>query len=204
MAAKVFPRHGAVHRVWQVVGYGLVFLAFLYVVYVAPNYMVTKFAIGVTYALAILGLNMVTGYSGQVSLGHSAFFGVGAYTTAILMVDHNWSFWATLPVSAALGILVGYAVGIPALRVRGLYLSLITLALAIVFPVIAKEFDGLTGGANGKVISGRWNPPGWIPGNITDSDWKFITVSFVAAIGFLLCSNLVRSRVGRGLIALRR
>jgi branched-chain amino acid transport system permease protein len=203
MAAKVFPKHGAVHRVWQAVGYGLVFLAFLYIVYVAPNYMVTKFSIGVAYSLAILGLNLVTGYSGQVSLGHSAFFGVGAYTTAILMVDHNWSFWATIPVAAALGILVGYAVGIPALRVRGLYLSLITLALAIVFPVLAKEFDGLTGGANGKVISGRWDPPGWIPGDITDSDWKFITIAFVAAVGFLLCSNMVRSRVGRGLIALR-
>ena len=121
-----------------------------------------------------------------MSLGHSAFFGVGAYTTAILMVDHNWSFWATLPASAIIGILVGYAVGIPALRVRGLYLSLITLALAIVFPVLAKEFDGLTGGANGKVISSRWNPPAWFPGDISDSDWKFITVSFVAAIGFLL------------------
>lgn len=203
MAAKVFPKHGAVHRVWQVVGYGLVFLAFLYIVYAVPNYMVTKFSIGLTYALAILGLNLVTGYSGQVSLGHSAFFGIGAYATGILMVDHNWSFWATLPVSAGLGLAVGYLIGIPALRIRGLYLALITLALAIVFPVIAKEFDGLTGGANGKTISGRWNPPDWWPGDITDSDWKFICVAMVTAIGFLLCSNMVRSRVGRGLVALR-
>ena len=203
MAAKVFTKGSPTHRVWQAVGYGLVLLAALWVVYGAPNYMVTKFSIGVAYALAILGLNLVTGYSGQISLGHRAFFGLGAYCTAILMTDYNWSFWATLPASALLGLLVGYVVGVPALRIRGLYLALITLALAIVFPVLVKEFDGLTGGANGKVIASAWTAPDWLPGDVTDSDWKFITSAVVAAVLFLLTSNMIRSRVGRGLIALR-
>ena len=81
---------------------------------------------------------IIIGYSGQISIGQSFFFGLGAYTTAYLGVDHGWNFLLTLPVSAALGFAVGFLVGIPALRIRGLYLALVTLALAAVFPVIAK------------------------------------------------------------------
>ena len=76
----------------------------------------------VTLGVAILGLNIVTGYSGQISVGHSAFFGIGAYTTMILVADHGWPFLATLPVAGALGFAVGFVIGIPALRIRGLYL----------------------------------------------------------------------------------
>ena len=94
---------------------------------------------GVTLAIAILGLNIVTGYSGQISVGHSAFFGIGAYTTMILVADHGWPFLATLPVAGAFGFPVGFVLGIPALRIRGLYLALITLGLALAFPAIVKS-----------------------------------------------------------------
>src|SRR5678816_1455540 len=72
-------------------------------------------------SIAAMGLNLLTGFTGQVSIGHGAFFGVGAFTTAILMVDHGWTFEATIPVAAVLSGLVGMLVGFPALRVRGLY-----------------------------------------------------------------------------------
>ena len=106
-------------------------------------------------AVAILGLNIVTGYSGQMSLGHSVFFGLGAYITACLGVDKGWPFLAH-PAGRRrpLGLLVGFVVGLPALRIRGLYLALVTLALAAVFPVMAKlpVLEDITGGANGKPV----------------------------------------------------
>src|SRR5690606_36917913 len=97
-------------------------------------------------AIAAMGLNLLTGFNGQVSIGHGAFFGVGAFTTAILMVDHGWTFELTIPVAAALSALVGLAVGFPALRVRGLYLALITLGLAVLFPRLTMKYVDGTGG----------------------------------------------------------
>jgi branched-chain amino acid transport system permease protein len=203
MFPKIYTRGTPVHRAYQVVGWTLLGLATLWVVYGAENYMVTKFSIALSFSIAILGLNLVTGYSGQISLGHSAFFGVGAYSTAILMADHDWPYLATIPVAAALGAAVGFVVGLPALRIRGLYLALITLAIAIVFPVLLKRFDWLTGGANGKTVNIAWTVPGWLPGDVSRDDWKFLWVAAIAGALFLLSSNLIRSRVGRGLMALR-
>ena len=90
------------------------------------------------------------GYSGQLSLGHSAFVGLGAYTTIILVADHHWSYFATIPVSAALCFVVGLIVGLPALRISGLYLAIVTLSVAFVFPTLVLKYDWLTGGPNGK------------------------------------------------------
>jgi branched-chain amino acid transport system permease protein len=200
---KVVVKGSAVHRVWQVVGWALLAAGILWVVYGMADATVTKFSIAVSFIVAILGLNLITGYSGQVSLGHSAFFGIGAYATAILMADHTWSFYWTIPAAAALGFVVGAAVGVPALRIHGLYLALVTLAIALAFPVLVKRYDWLTGGANGKTVSFKWNPPSWVPGDVSEQDWIFITGVLIAVVCFALASNMVRSRVGRGLIALR-
>ena len=97
-------------------------------------------------SIAAMGLNLLTGFNGQVSIGHGAFFGVGAFTTAILMVDHGWNFEATIPVAALVAAAVGVAVGIPALRVRGLYLALVTLGMAVIFPRVATKFVKGSGG----------------------------------------------------------
>ena len=91
-------------------------------------------------SIAAMGLNLLTGFNGQVSLGHGAFFGIGAFTTAILMVDHGWNFEATIPIAALMAAAVGVVVGIPALRVRGLYLALLTLGLAVIFPRVATKY----------------------------------------------------------------
>jgi branched-chain amino acid transport system permease protein len=215
----VIERKSPTHRVLQVVGVLAVFGFYFYVVNVVANFSAIRWAIAVTLAVAILGLNIVTGYSGQISIGHSAFFGIGAYTTKILIADHGWPFLATLPVAGALGFVVGAVIGVPALRIRGLYLSLITLGLALAFPAIVKsdnffgvDFASITGGSNGKVISSgdvttkqgfHWKPPSWAPSGWTTNDWVFTTVFVIAIVLFVLTSNLIRSSVGRGMIAMR-
>ena len=111
-------------------------------------------------ALAAASLNLLIGYTGQISIGHSAFFGLGSYTTAILMSTYGWSPGWTFPVAAALCFVVGVLVGIPALRLTGVYLSLVTLALAQFFPALIRKFDDLTGGSRG-ISNLRYDPPSW-------------------------------------------
>jgi branched-chain amino acid transport system permease protein len=215
----VVERKSPVHRAFQLAAVVAVIGFFLFVTNFVENFSASRWADALTLADAILGLNIVTGYSGQISIGHSAFFGIGAYTTMILIADHGWPFLATLPVAGAMGFAVGAVIGVPALRIRGLYLSLITLGLALAFPAIVKsdnffgiDFASITGGSNGKVISNgdvtktegfHWNPPSWAPGGWTTNDWVFTTVFVISLIMFVLTSNLIRSSVGRGLIAMR-
>ena len=215
----VIERGSLPHRALQLIGWVALAGLFLYVVNAGENFLAIRWAQGVTLAIAILGLNIVTGYSGQISIGHSFFFGIGAYTTMILIADYGWPFLVTLPVAGALGFIIGFVIGLPALRIRGLYLSLVTLGLALAFPAIAKsdnffgiDFASLTGGSNGKPITSgdvtttegfRWDPPSWAPDSWTSNDWILTTVLAVAIVLFILTSNLVRSRVGRGLIAMR-
>jgi branched-chain amino acid transport system permease protein len=99
------------------------------------------------YAIALLGLNMLTGYNGQISLGHGAFYALGAYTTAIMMDKWNVPFGLTLPVAGVVCLVSGFLFGIPALRLEGLYLALATFALALAVPQILKYFDHWTGGS---------------------------------------------------------
>lgn len=160
------------------------------------------------FSIAILGLNLVTGWSGQVSLGHSAFMGVGAYTTAILVADHSWSYFTTVPVAAVLCFAVGVLVGIPALRLSGLYLALATLGLAAVFPNLVNKLASITGGSNGKNIPTRrirLNAPSWTGLEAREDAyiWVYAIVVSGAVVAFVLARNLVRSRTGRALAALR-
>ncbi len=152
MTPKVIVKGSVPHRLYQVVGYAILLALILWIATSFENFQILNYARVAADAVAILGLMIIIGYSGQVSIGQSFFFGIGAYVTAWLGVDKGWPFLLTLPVSAALGLLVGFVIGIPALRIRGLYLALVTLALAAVFPVMAKlpVLEDITGGANGK------------------------------------------------------
>jgi branched-chain amino acid transport system permease protein len=168
---------------------------------------VVLFTQAAAFAVAVLGLNIVAGFSGQISLGHSAFMGVGAYTTAILVADHNWSFFTTIPASALICFVVGVLVGIPALRLQGLYLAIATTGLAVIFPNLVNKLDSITGGSSGKRIprDSRILAPEWTGMDPRDDAHKFIyfVVVAVALVLFLLARNMVRSRSGRALIALR-
>lgn len=157
-------------------------------------------------ALAAASLNLLVGYTGQISIGHSAFFGIGGYTTAILMDTYGWSPGWTFPAAFAVCFAVGVLVGIPALRLTGVYLSLVTLALAQLFPALVRKFDGLTGGSRG--ITGlRYDPPSWTgldPRNRVDrAEWLFIVALVMLVLGYIVVRNLVKSRIGRAMVAVR-
>jgi branched-chain amino acid transport system permease protein len=156
-------------------------------------------------ALAALSLNLLIGFTGQISIGHSAFFGIGAYTLAILVSDHGWSPGWTYPVAAIVCFLVGVAVGVPALRLKGLYLSLVTLALAQIFPALVRKFDDFTGGSQG--IGGlNYDAPGWTgleTGRQGRAEWLYWVALITLGLGYLLVRNLVKSRFGRAMVAVR-
>lgn len=158
------------------------------------------------FAVAILGLGLVSGYCGQISIGHSAFVGLGAYTTVILVADYSWPYLATIPVAVVLCLVAGALVGIPALRISGLYLAVVTLAVAAVFPTLVDKYEGLTGGPNGKTAP-EMEAPGWFFVDTTTTSgpaiFHYYVIVAIGALMFLLAAFLVRSRVGRAFVAIR-
>jgi branched-chain amino acid transport system permease protein len=154
------------------------------------------------YALAILGLNILTGYNGQFSLGHSAFYGIGAYTTAIMMSRWGVPYFCTLPVAGAVCFAVGFAFGLPALRLQGLYLALATFALAVAMPQILKfhPLENFTGGVQGLVVD-KPDAPFGLP--LDPDRWLYYFTLIVLLILFAASASLVKSRTGRALMAIR-
>ena len=164
--------------------------------------------------IAAMGLNLLTGYNGQVSIGHGAFFGVGAYVSALLM-DHQYhwlgasfghtSFIATLPVVAVVTFVIGALVGFPALRVKGLYLALVTLGLAVIFPDLATRFVKGTGGTSLVSLSPtEVAAPTWFPARFSAPDqWAYMMTLACAVLGLLAVWAISRGRFGRSLIAVR-
>jgi branched-chain amino acid transport system permease protein len=154
------------------------------------------------YGLAILGLNLLTGFNGQFSLGHSAFYGIGAYTAAILMDQADLAYYWTLPCAGALCFVVGFLFGLPALRLQGLYLALATFALATAMPQILKFhlLEPLTGGVQGIAILKPDPPPG-VP--LSADQWLFYFTLAVLLVMFAGAANLVKSRTGRAIMAIR-
>jgi branched-chain amino acid transport system permease protein len=152
------------------------------------------------YAVAVLGLNLLVGYSGQISLGHGAFFAIGAYTAAILTAKAHLPYLLTVPAAALVTFALGFAFGVPALRLRGLYLALVTLALAVATPPLIKRFEGLTGGVQGMSVP-QPPVPRWLP--LDPDQFLYLLALAVAAVMFLLAANLTRGGLGRALVAIR-
>src|SRR3984893_4894303 len=154
------------------------------------------------YALAILGLNLLIGFNGQFSLGHSAFYGIGAYTAAILMSRWEVPYYLTLPAAGGVCFAVGFLFGLPALRLQGLYLALATFALAIAMPQILKFhlFEDFTGGLQGLVID-KPDPPCGLP--IDADQWLYYFTLAVLLVLLAGASRLIRSRTGRAIMAIR-
>jgi branched-chain amino acid transport system permease protein len=154
------------------------------------------------YGLAILGLNLLTGFGGQFSLGHGAFFGLGAYVTAILMQHYGVAYYWTLPAAGGICFVVGTLFGLPALRLQGLYLALATFALAVALPQLLK-FHGLeswTGGVQGIVVD-QPDAPAFLP--IDADQWLYYFTLAVLLVMFAGAANLVKSRTGRAIMAIR-
>ncbi|MBF6179513.1 branched-chain amino acid ABC transporter permease [Nocardia otitidiscaviarum] len=159
-----------------------------------------QLSMALVYAIALLGLNLLVGQTGQISLGHGAFLAIGAYTTAVLLDRWDAPHLATLPVAAALTFVLGYALGVPALRLRGLYLALVTLAIAIFLVPLLKRFETLTGGSMGLTVA-KPEAPAWT--GLAEDQWLYLLSLAVAAVSFLFVAGVVRSRVGRALNAIR-
>jgi branched-chain amino acid transport system permease protein len=146
-----------------------------------------------------LSLMLLTGYAGQISLGHAGLMAAGAFTVGILFQETKAPFWITVPAAALVGALLGVIFGLPSLRLRGLYLAVSTLALHFVVIYLGGEYEARRGYSTGIVI----DPP--TLGNIAISDgraWYFILLA-VAGVTLLLCLNLLRARTGRAWRAIR-
>lgn len=154
------------------------------------------------YSIALLGLNMLTGYSGQVSLGHGAFYAIGAYTAAILMDKFGVPYWATIPASGLICLIAGFLFGLPVLRLESLYLALATFALGVVTPQFFKHkvVEPWTGGSQGIVIM-KPESPVWLP--VSQDQWLYLFTLFILLILFFIAWNLLKGRVGRALRAIR-
>jgi branched-chain amino acid transport system permease protein len=161
------------------------------------------------YFIAILGLDVLTGHSGQISLGHGAFMAVGAYTTAILMANHGLRDLWTIPIAAAVAGGVGLLAGVPALRLSGLYLALATFGIAIALPTVLKKFDHFTGGSTGITLFGKPAETGHGVGvkvlgkQLTNNEWLYALTWTIGVALFLLAWWLLTSRFGRSLRAVR-
>lgn len=184
-----------------------VIAALLVLPFLVKNYRVFQFNLVLVYAIAVLGLNLLTGFNGQFSLGHGAFYAIGAYTAAALMDKLGMPYWATLPFAAAVCFAFGMAMGFPALRLGGHYLALATYALALAVPQLLKykKIEGVTGGVQGIVLV-KPDPPftfRFLDAPFNADRWLYVFTLLVAALMFWIAWNLVRGRVGRALIAIR-
>ncbi|MEK6243825.1 MAG: branched-chain amino acid ABC transporter permease [Pseudomonadota bacterium] len=170
--------------------------------FLVSNYRTFQFTLVLVYAIALLGLNILTGYNGQISLGHGAFYAIGAYTAAILMDKFGVPYWATVPVAGAVCLLVGFLFGLPALRLEGLYLALATFALGVSMPQLLKyhHLEKWTGGVQGIVIA-KPDPPFGLP--LNPDQWLYYFTLAVMLVMFFLAWNLLRGRIGRAMMAIR-
>jgi branched-chain amino acid transport system permease protein len=173
--------------------------------FVLTDFRTVQLATVGAYFIAILGLDVLTGHSGQISLGHGAFMAVGAYTTAILMANHGVRDLWTIPIAAGVAGGIGLLAGVPALRLSGLYLALATFGIAVVLPTVLKKFDHFTGGSTGITLFGKPEQTGHGVGiwGLSNNQWLYALTWTVGGLVFLIAWWLLDSRFGRSLRAIR-
>lgn len=199
--AAMRPQRGQVRIVKKMLGALALVAVVLLLTLLRPDYELLRYAKAVSYAVSILGLSVVIGFSGQFSLAQGAFTGLGAYTAAILVHDHAWPLLATFPIAGIIGFAAGCLLGLPALRIKGHYLATMTLGVAIVFPIIVKRYADFTGGANGKLAIVNLEAPFGLP--LTTDQWRFLVICAVGLLCFVFVRNLRESRVGRAMALIR-
>ncbi|HEY8357106.1 MAG TPA: branched-chain amino acid ABC transporter permease, partial [Ramlibacter sp.] len=153
------------------------------------------------YAIALFGLNLLTGYNGQISLGHGAFFAIGAYACAIFISSVGLPYWLAVPAAGLVCLVIGFLFGLPALKLEGIYLALATFALAICTPQILKHksLSHWTGGSQGLTL----DKPAVPIAGLSDDRWLYFFCLACAVVMFVLGSNLIRGKMGRALVAIR-
>jgi branched-chain amino acid transport system permease protein len=189
----------------KLVAFAVGVLVLIVLPFVLSDFRTVQLATVGAYFIAILGLDVLTGHSGQISLGHGAFMAVGAYTTAILMSNHGVRDLWTIPIAAGVAGVIGLLAGVPALRLSGLYLALATFGIAVVLPTILKKFDHFTGGSTGITLFGKPTQTGHGVGvwGLTNNQWLYALTWTIGCFAFLLAWWLLDSRFGRSLRAIR-
>jgi branched-chain amino acid transport system permease protein len=185
----------------RILAFGILAAVIAVLPVVLPSYVSFELTYVAAYAIAILGLTILTGYNGQISLGHGAFLAVGGYTLAILATRAGVPFWCTIPIAAVICAVVGIGIGLVTLRLEGAYLALSTFALAVSVPSLLKRFSGWTGGNAGIVLT-PLAPPPFLHG-IDSERWLYYCTWVLTAVIFAVTSVLLRGRLGRSLRALR-
>ncbi len=170
--------------------------------FVLQNFYIFQLTLAMVYAIALMGLNMLVGYNGQVSLGHGALYAIGAYIAAILMNSFDWPYWLSVWPAGFVCLVFGYFFGLPALRLSGHYLALASLALAVTTPQVLKHkaLEEWTGGFSGIVLN-KPDVPFGLP--INQDQWIYFFVYAIMLVLFLVAYNLLRGRIGRAMIAIR-
>jgi branched-chain amino acid transport system permease protein len=193
----------------------LLAVAVLVVYVLAPRFVSDFHARDLAHAgvffIAIVGLNLLTGYTGQISLGHGALMAVGGYTTAALVVHEHWRDVWTIPLAGVAAGIVGFLIGLPALRLSGLYLALATFAFAVAMPSLLKKFSGLTGGGQGlRLLEQAPLQVTGLSGTVTvfghstsQNHFLYYLTWGIGLVGFLIAWLIVRGRLGRTFRAVR-
>jgi branched-chain amino acid transport system permease protein len=183
-------------------GIAVIVLVGLGLPFVLQNFYIFQLTLAMVYAIALLGLNMLVGYNGQVSLGHGALYAIGAYIAAILMDKGGWPYWLSVWPAGFVCLAFGYVFGLPALRLQGNYLALASLALAVTTPQVLKHkaLEDYTGGFSGIVLS-KPEVPFHLP--INQDQWIYLFVYAIMLVLILIAYNLLKGRIGRAMIAIR-
>lgn len=192
------------HRITtsRVVAIVVLLVAAALIPFVVSSFHLLQATMVVVYAIALLGLNLLTGYNGQISLGHGAFYAIGAYVTAILLERTGIPYWAAIPIAGLVCFVSGFLFGLPALRLEGLYLALSTFALAVATPQLLK-FRGIeawTGGVQGLYVP-AFEAPFGLP--LAWDQWLYLLSLVIAALLFLTVWNLLRGSTGVAIVAIR-
>lgn len=209
LAVRLLP---VIPERYRVIASLLVVLAFLcWAPFALDNYRIFQLSRVGIWVIVAMGLNILTGYNGQISLGHGALVALGAYTAALLMdrreqmgfLDADpWPFWTAIIAAGVLTAVIGFLLGFPALRLQGPYLAIATLALVISFPSIIRKYDEFTGGAQGVVIR-QPGPPEILGDMLDDSEWLYFLSLVVASLMLLMAWSILRGPLGRAFVAVR-
>jgi branched-chain amino acid transport system permease protein len=154
------------------------------------------------FAVAIMGLNLLVGFSGQLSLGHGAFYAIGAYSAAILMGQYDLHYALAIPAAGVIAFIFGFLFGLPALRLEGHYLAMATFSLAVAMPQVIKlsVLEAWTGGSQGIAVNKPRAPLG---SSLTEDQWLYYITLITTSLLYLVARNLIRSRTGLALLAVK-
>src|SRR5579862_3594619 len=183
---------------WTVAAFAGLFIAIVPVAF--GEYYLSILNLILIAIVGALGLNILVGYTGQISIGHGAFMSVGAYTAANLVTHLGAPFWVTIPAGGAMAALIGTVVGIPSLRIKGIYLAIATLAAQLIIEWTINHVPAISGGVQASIQVPRPS----LFGTPLKAQWQlYLFLMFFAVLAIVATLNLMRSRIGRAFIAIR-